>query len=281
MYFLELHSANQVSILCRLPVLRTMQDAWSTLPAPHQASVTASILASAARDPSRACRSAAQATLQALPLAASHLAPALAPLASLHDALAIAANAPAAGSAKRVCWSASAGDAEMHDDVDASAPDAAAGAEDVLASALPVLEMLQWKRNVQGAPELLEPLQRCLRSCLALSEASAEPAGTDAPCDAHRASPTAATYACQLVLAALRRLLAEQGEAVAGAIDIELVLRAVERAGAANAEAAALELLAAAAAAAPEVTLDSVLAVLHVASASDQAVRIATCRAAV
>ena len=139
---------------------------------------------------------------------------------------------------------------------------------------MPILEVLQWRQGLAQMHNLLAPLQDCLRSCTALRQQ----ARSDET-DVRSNTPTGTAYASQLVLTALRRMVAsdatagdDSGAAVHSSVDIELVVRAVEHAASPQAEAAALELLAVAAQAAPEVTLDSVLQVVRIASAGHQTV---------
>jgi hypothetical protein len=195
--------------ICRETLLSVMTQSWAVLPQPHQQRVVSKILCCVASDPSHACRIAAHTTLEQLPMSAAHLQSALQRLqhfdadAALHTLqhVSVAKRRKSAGGMS----SAAAGSLDKVGD--ATMPHLSAA----LDAAIPVLEVLQWKRGIKNVHELLEPLQGCLRSCTALLEACGPAvvlAAAAAPGPALGSSTlTPLMYASQLILSALKQIV--------------------------------------------------------------------------
>lgn len=130
-----------------------------------------------------------------------------------------------------------------------------------------MLELLQWKDNLESPLELVPPVQAVLSALLSWhSEADAAGAGAAAAPAAPQAPLPGGTYAMQLALSALLRLVqrAQQQGAGTDAFDLSLAVRCAQAAPDAGLRNSALTLVGALAQAAPQAALSHVLEVVGV-----------------
>ncbi|KAF8067371.1 hypothetical protein HT031_002419 [Scenedesmus sp. PABB004] len=247
----------------------------------------AAALQAHATDGDAACRAAARAALERLPVSAGMLLPLLARVGGAAGG-APPTPAPKAKRARRASSAASGSGSQAEAmDVDGGAAPAGPVAAADLDAATAALELLQWKEAVAGRAALAAPLQALLRALLPRMGSVAERHGgsdDDEPggdagdaggeaadaegepaAGAGAASASAAGYAAQLALLVLDALAQEaQAAGAPPGVDAGLVLLAASAAPDGAVRNAALQLLAVLARSAPERVLEYVLQALAV-----------------
>jgi hypothetical protein len=238
----------------------------------QQAAFTA-VLQTHASDGDASCRAAARTALELIPVTSDMVLQLLQRVGSSSSSA--ASKQQQQSRAKRSKRSSSAAGSQH----DAMGVDAAAAAGPVLAADLDAviaaLELLQWKEDVAGKQQLLQPLQSLLQLLTPLMGSIAESyqeddtaaAAVDADAtDANEAasaaaSPSAAGYAAQLALSTLEQLAKEPNGSAAAVIDPGLVLSCAGAAPDGAVRNAALLLLAVLSQQSPEDVLGHVLQV--------------------
>lgn len=159
-------------------------EVWEQLPLADQHRSVAALLYSSSSDSSQPCRHAAQAALEALPLSATHLAPLLEPLASTGshpshpenaanaengENAAPAITVPATPTKRARKSTGKAGQPIVIAVKGVAEPGVAELGEERwrivargLKTAMPALQLLQWKDEVTDAATLLTPLEVCI-----------------------------------------------------------------------------------------------------------------------
>jgi hypothetical protein len=298
-------SAAQLAALAPVRVAALQQfspEALAALqPQQQQAAFTAALQTLAA-DGATTCRAAARECLEQLPVSAGMLLVLLQAVGNSAGQPAAAEAPPTQSKPKRARKAGSssqqqqdASSLQVQSSGVLSADAGASAAQHItpaaLDAAVAALEFMQWRDDIPGRQQLLQPLQQVLRLLVPLmgSIAEAHEEGEEADADADASelalsppaaavadaegsagssgavSASAAGYAAQLVLLVLQQLAQEQvaagAAAAAGGVDVDLVLSCASAAPDGAVRNAALLLMAALAQLAPEDVLEHVLKV--------------------
>jgi hypothetical protein len=294
-------SAAQLAALAPVRVAALQQftpEALAALqPQQQQAAFTAALQTLAA-DGAATCRAAARECLEQLPVSAGMLLVLLQAVGSSGQST--TAEAPPTQSKSKRARKAGSSSQQQQDasslqvqssgvlSADAGASAAQHITPAALDAAVAALEFMQWRDDIPGRQQLLQPLQQVLQLLVPLMGSIAEAHREDDDADADATelvvspsaaaadtegtagstgavSASAAGYAAQLVLLVLQQLSKEQAAsgaaAAAGSVDVDLVLSCASAAPDGAVRNAALLLMAALAQLAPEDVLEHVLKV--------------------